>query len=206
MQLRRLFSRPLFSLHCQQRFYAKNNENGSELVHFYDVEKGEGECLKQLLPMNKADFRFGISLIDQLPRRYPRLLPEAVIGWSNYATPETVHQDFHEQAAFLRFLHTALARFVDKGDDEGLQVRARQFKSGWMHIADERALPVVNRTPDPDDIVGLCLVRDGRIVPGSYQAMPTHRLFTHIGEFQLPAAIHAFIVAHLHEKLCNANK
>jgi hypothetical protein len=186
------------------RQFTKDN-NGNELIHFYDLER-DAEGLRQLLPTNTFDFRFAISLIDRLPHRYPRLLPEAIVGWSNYSTPETVHQDFYEQAAFLRFLHHTLSVFVDAGGDDGLRARARQFKSGWMHIADERALPVVNRTPDPDDIVGLCLVRDGRIVPKTYQAMPTHRLFTHIGEFQLPAAIHAFVLQHLQEKLDNANK
>lgn len=189
-----------------QRFYAKNNDNGSDLVHFYNLEHGEGECIKQLMPISRTYFRFAISLVDQLPHKYARLVPEAIVGWSNYATPETAHQDFHEQAAFLRFLHTTLGRFVDMGGDEGLRIRARQFKSGWMHIADERALPVVNRTPDPDDIVGLCLVRDGQIVKGSYQAMPTHRLFTHIGEFQLPGAIHSYVLAQLYDKLDDANK
>jgi hypothetical protein len=172
---------------------------GEQSVHFYNTEE-HGDWLRPLLPAFpkgavRRDYRYGVSLVTRLERfRTGRVPPEAIVGWTNAPDEARVHQDFWEQTAFVDFLHEHIGQFVDGGGDEALRARAQAYHSGWMAIGDERALAPLNRTPDPDDIFGMILVRDGHVVRGSYQPMPMHRLFTHIGAFQLPAGLHGFVL------------
>lgn len=66
------------------------------------------------------------------------------------------------------------------------QQLAKAYGDGWMPIVDGRSISMFARTPEPDDIMAMILVRDGSIVPGSIQRMPTHRLLTVNGLFRLP--------------------
>jgi hypothetical protein len=205
-----------FNIKLQRKTYSKEADGSSEskneegLVHFYSLDDEVlGKLLKPLIPVGDKDpaktFRYGASLISQL-QNYKSLIPESIIGWTNSTTPESVHLDFREQSAFLKFLHNTIATYVDNYERcQYLRTKAKLFKSGWMHIEDERALIPLGRTPDPDDIIGYCLVRDGKIIPGSYQAMPTHRLFSHLGEFRLPDPIYRFVLSKLIERLERAN-
>lgn len=72
-------------------------------------------------------------------------------------------------------------------DSPYFKALAHTWHSGWMHIADGRTLAAFGRCPEPDDILATVLLEDGRMVPGSIQEMPTHRLLTVNGLFQLPA-------------------
>jgi hypothetical protein len=126
-------------------------------------------------------------------------VPESIVGWTNLNDCDNVYKDFVEQPSFVSFLHATMAQWIDAGGDEGLRGRAVIYRQGWMHIGDERALAPVYRAPDPDDIVGVCLVKEGEVVCGSYQPMPTHRLFNHIGQFLLPQAMRLLLM----DKLIN---
>lgn len=66
---------------------------------------------------------------------------------------------------------------------------ARTQPDGWMPITDGRMPWLFSRTPEPDDIFGMVLVQNHKIVPGTFQPMPTHRLLTINGLFQLPAEV-----------------
>ncbi|KAI7905941.1 uncharacterized protein BX663DRAFT_498196 [Cokeromyces recurvatus] len=54
-----------------------------------------------------------------------------------------------------------------------------------MHINDERDPPAWGRINFPEDIVGSVELNAGKIKEGTYQPMPTHRLVTSKGLFQL---------------------
>lgn len=54
-----------------------------------------------------------------------------------------------------------------------------------MHINDERNPPAWGRISFPEDIIGSVQLDKGTIVPGTYQPMPTHRMVTNDGLFQL---------------------
>lgn len=64
----------------------------------------------------------------------------------------------------------------------------------WLHIADERNPPPWGRIPYPEDIIGTVLVNNGVIQPETYQEMPTHRLVTSNGIFQLSEPLRQCIV------------
>lgn len=37
-------------------------------------------------------------------------------------------------------------------------------------------MPALNRIPDPEDILGCVMVEGGKILPNTYQSMPTYRV------------------------------
>jgi hypothetical protein len=43
---------------------------------------------------------------------------------------------------------------------------------------DKRVTPALGRIPDPEDIIGTVLVRDGKVVKGTYEPMPSYRVVT----------------------------
>lgn len=55
----------------------------------------------------------------------------------------------------------------------------------------------VGRIPETEDIIGSVLVREHKILPETYQAMPTYRLVTPMG----PMKLSAFLLEKLRERL-----
>ncbi|ORZ34972.1 hypothetical protein BCR44DRAFT_1374628, partial [Catenaria anguillulae PL171] len=104
-------------------------------------------------------------------------------------TPRT----FRANPGFVDLLHATLREHAHL--DPELVALAEHQKIGWLHLADARNPPPWGRIPDPDDIVGSVLIGDnGKIVPGSYQRMPTHRLVSGQGLFVLSAYLHGKLV------------
>ncbi|RKP10889.1 hypothetical protein THASP1DRAFT_12196, partial [Thamnocephalis sphaerospora] len=64
---------------------------------------------------------------------------------------------------------------------------------------DERNPAPWGRIPDAEDIIGSVEVRDGLILPGSFQPMPVHRLVSSNGVFLLSKPLQATLLARLHE-------
>ncbi|KAI8903123.1 hypothetical protein EDD86DRAFT_175729, partial [Gorgonomyces haynaldii] len=69
-------------------------------------------------------------------------------------------------------------------------------KVGHLNINDQRMPPLWGRVNDPEDILGTSLIKDGKLVPKSFEPMPTHRILSTNGLFQL--------TPFLHEKLLKA--
>ena len=57
------------------------------------------------------------------------------------------------------------------------------------------------RIPDPDDIIGSCFVKDGLLVPETYQRMPSHRILSHLGPFQLSPSFFDKLCEELYKRL-----
>ncbi|CAG8692189.1 20766_t:CDS:2, partial [Dentiscutata erythropus] len=115
----------------------------------------------------------------------------SVIGWLPFQTdvPKLEIGNFRENNKFIKFLHQVIADNVANADPQ-LQALANLFllfsePISWLHIADIRDPAPWGRIPYPEDIFGMVLVKDGLIVPGTYQPMPTHRILTTKGLFML---------------------
>ncbi|CAG8656134.1 708_t:CDS:2, partial [Dentiscutata heterogama] len=110
----------------------------------------------------------------------------SVIGWVPFQTgvPKLEIGNFRENNKFIKFLHQMIADNVADADPQ-LQALAKYHQNGWLHIADIRDPAPWGRIPYPEDIFGMVLVKDGQIVPGTYQPMPTHRILTTKGLFML---------------------
>jgi hypothetical protein len=76
----------------------------------------------------------------------------------------------------------------------GLQAEARRQHTGWLYVIDART-PTPAREVPAYDIIGAFEVREGTVVPQSYQPNGNHRLFSSNGLFKLDST--------LHEKLMN---
>ncbi|KAF9097922.1 hypothetical protein BGX23_007628 [Mortierella sp. AD031] len=73
----------------------------------------------------------------------------------------------------------------------------QQQLEGWTHIADYRNPAPYGRIPLPEDIFGSVQIVDGVIRPESYQRMPSHRIVSSLGLFQLSDHLHERLVHHL---------
>ncbi|CAG8464206.1 20846_t:CDS:2 [Racocetra persica] len=120
----------------------------------------------------------------------------SVIGWVPFQTgvPKLMVGNFKENNNFIKFLHQVIADNVADADPQ-LQALAKYQQNGWLHVADVR-------DPAPwEDIFGMVQVKDGLIIPGTYQPMPTHRILTAKGLFMLNIPFHKKLLEKL-SKIC----
>ncbi|KAJ3085230.1 hypothetical protein HK102_000197, partial [Quaeritorhiza haematococci] len=82
-------------------------------------------------------------------------------------------------------------------EDEVVQAMAYNQRDGWLNIGDERVFMPYGRVPDPEDIIGGLRIKDGFVVPGTFERMPTHRLVTINGLFRLTEFMHGKLVEQL---------
>ncbi|KAJ3023406.1 hypothetical protein HKX48_003323 [Thoreauomyces humboldtii] len=82
-------------------------------------------------------------------------------------------------------------------NNEGIKGLAMYQKTGYLNINDERTFAPFGRVSDPEDILGTCLLEEGEIVEGSYERMPTHRIVSGGGLFQLSEFIHEKLLERL---------
>ncbi|KAG0204030.1 hypothetical protein BGX28_003909 [Mortierella sp. GBA30] len=73
----------------------------------------------------------------------------------------------------------------------------QQQLEGWTHIADYRNPAPYGRIPLPEDIFGSVQIVDGVIQPSTYQRMPSHRIVSSNGLFQLSEYLHEKLVQRL---------
>lgn len=99
---------------------------------------------------------------------------------------------FQENPAFVRFMHDRIAEFGLI--DGNLGAAASRQGDGYLYIVDLRTPEGPMGNVPTEDIIGAFGVERGRIVPGSYRKMDTHRLMTANGLVQLPPALHVFLV------------
>ncbi|KNE66015.1 hypothetical protein AMAG_10292 [Allomyces macrogynus ATCC 38327] len=137
-----------------------------------------------------ATGRVAVSLVSKAG------LAHAVVGWTRTPTSNGADlrpADFAENPAFVAHLHKVLKDHAH--EDKDLIALAKHQKIGWMHVADQRNPPPWGRIPDPDDIIGsVQLDGEGKIQAHSYQPMPTHRIVSNHGLFQLSPFLHEKLV------------
>ncbi|KIK01018.1 hypothetical protein K443DRAFT_99429 [Laccaria amethystina LaAM-08-1] len=111
--------------------------------------------------------------------------------------------DFRENPMFLPVLHESNKAALRNDMDEIWINGAMQIQQGWMHIhgiqnfwfrrttwkltslVDQRNIPALGRVGDPDDIIATVLVENSKILPETYQPMPSYRICTSDGVLQL---------------------
>jgi len=86
---------------------------------------------------------------------------------------------------FLPVLHESNKAALRNDVDEIWINGAMQIQQGWMHIHDQRNIPALGRVGDPDDIIATVLVENSKILPETYQPMPSYRICTSDGVLQL---------------------
>lgn len=112
-----------------------------------------------------------------------------IIGWKSSTSldPESLHIGFRDNPAMKDQIYEIIKSNLINSDY--YKSLASCWPDGHMHIADGRVLTAFGRTPEPDDILATVLVREGKMILSSLQQMPTHRLLTVNGLFELPAEL-----------------
>ncbi|KAF8931037.1 hypothetical protein BGZ58_007843 [Dissophora ornata] len=102
---------------------------------------------------------------------------------------------FTENGAFNNVLHAVIQQNLDK--DPMVETVLHQQSEGWTHIVDYRNPAPYGRIPSSEDIFGSVQIVDGVIQPSTYQRMPSHRIVSGDGLFQLSEYLHEKLVHHL---------
>ena len=100
--------------------------------------------------------------------------------------------NFRPNKRFVDLLHRVVAEHAPYS--KGLQAAARQQGTGWVFLIDARTRTPGGEVP-PHDIIGAFEVRDGEVVPGSYQVNANHRIFSSDGLFKLEPTLHEQLMA-----------
>ncbi|KAI9009474.1 hypothetical protein BC832DRAFT_516991, partial [Gaertneriomyces semiglobifer] len=95
---------------------------------------------------------------------------------------------FVENAEFGDLVHKVIEENIL--EDEEMQAAAKYQKVGFLNINDQRVYVPWGRVSDAEDILGTVRLSDGAIVPSTYERMPTHRLVSGNGLFQLTEFLH----------------
>jgi len=114
----------------------------------------------------------------------------APLGQGERITPT----NFVRNRVFVDFLHAVIARAAP--EQPGLQAEARRLGNGWVYVFDARTRTPGGPVP-PHDIVGAFEVKDGAVVPGSYQPNANHRILSEDGFFRLEPGLQQALLREL---------
>ncbi|PVF96935.1 hypothetical protein CPB86DRAFT_735811 [Serendipita vermifera] len=151
---------------------------------------------------------FAISYLDEAPAT---IHSSTILGTLPAFEKESEQEepginDFKENSLFLELMHDTIKKALQEEGDEVITAEAVKRGSGWLHIQDERNVPPLGRIGDPDDIIASVMVENGKILPETYQRMPSYRLFTADGPPQLSRGLAQRLQAALQAQLREESK
>ncbi|KAF9318233.1 hypothetical protein BG003_011627 [Podila horticola] len=144
---------------------------------------------------------YALSFLPTAPHNHQvigylkQTLPQRDLPHLREGEPLIKPSNFTENEAFSKVLHEVIKTHLAK-DPMVVSVLQQQLE-GWTHVADYRNPAPYGRIPLPEDIFGSVQIVDGIILPHTYQRMPTHRIVSSLGLFQLSDYLHAKLVERL---------
>jgi hypothetical protein len=118
---------------------------------------------------------------------------EAIAGFLVGAPPTT--ETFRPNPRFIEFMHQVIR--TSAPFDLDLRAAAREQKNGWVYIIDLRTPEGPQGQVPAEDIIGAFQVRNGEIIPDSYEANDRHHVFSRRGLVSLPPSLRAAFFARL---------
>ncbi len=106
------------------------------------------------------------------------LPPQAILGRLSrpLQTGEAITPSiFQSNKAFVVFMHEVIDRLAPTTPSFPLQ--ATSIYKGWLYLIDQRTPTPEGNVPF-EDIVGAFEIEDGKVVSGSYQPNPKHRILS----------------------------
>jgi len=93
---------------------------------------------------------------------------------------------------FIDFMHEVIRASAPL--EAGLRQAAAEQKAGWVYVIDLRTPDGPQGTVPAEDIIGAFAVRDGELLPESYQPNSKHLVLTKDGPVQLPQSLKEALV------------
>ena len=117
-----------------------------------------------------------------------------ILGWipASYTDiPLNSPSHFRDNPAFIKALNdTVQQEYQHSQDVKDLALSlSKDQPSGWVHLSDTRSVPPLNRTSDPEDIIGSILVEHGE--PIKAEPSMTYRVLSSAGICRPPNDIFA---------------
>ncbi|KAF9208219.1 hypothetical protein BGZ49_009439 [Haplosporangium sp. Z 27] len=145
---------------------------------------------------DKQSFKYALSFLPAFPKN-----DREVVGYLGYDKNNDLKiepNNFIENESFNTFLHSIIKDNLDK--DPSITSVLQLQLDGWTHVADLRNPAPYGRIPAPEDIFGSVQILDGVIQPSTYQKMPSHRIVSSNGLFQLSEYLHEKLLDRLKNK------
>ena len=119
---------------------------------------------------------------------------EAITGFLVGDPPTT--ENFRSNPRFIEFMHQVIR--TSAPFDPDLLAAAREQRNGWVYIIIDLRAPEGPQGQVPaEDIIGAFQVRNGEIIPDSYEANDRHHVFSTRGLVSLPPSLRAAFFARL---------
>ncbi|KAF9132206.1 hypothetical protein BGW39_000641 [Mortierella sp. 14UC] len=171
-------------------FSTTSSTSTRDIQREWDENMEQGRQLFAMAPLAS----YALSFLPTFPQHNRQ-----VVGYISHHPEASDLQikpnKFTENEAFNSVLHAVIQKNL--ADDPLVQSVLQQQLEGWTHIADYRNPAPYGRIPLPEDIFGSVQIVDGVIQPDSYQRMPSHRIVSSLGLFQLSDYLHERLVHHL---------
>lgn len=130
------------------------------------------------------------------------LAPEAIVGvLSRPLQPDEpiTPEMFARNPVFVEFLHEVIAR--NGPTQPGVLAEAKRLGNGFVVVVDRRT-PTPEGPVPPEDIIGFFKIDSGKVVEGSYQRSPNHRILSANGFFRLDPGLHKCLLKDLAARNC----
>ncbi|KAG0047055.1 hypothetical protein BGZ83_007798 [Gryganskiella cystojenkinii] len=146
-------------------------------------------------PKSNLQSNYALSFLPTFPKHNRQ-----IVGYLSHNPTSTSElsvkpNKFTENEAFNTVLHYVIQSNLQK--DPMVEMVLQQQLEGWTHIADYRNPAPYGRIPLPEDIFGSVQIVNGVIDPSTYQRMPSHRIASSNGLFQLSDYLHDHLVKYL---------
>ncbi|KAF9189152.1 hypothetical protein BGZ51_009818 [Haplosporangium sp. Z 767] len=143
----------------------------------------------------KAHSTYALSFLPAFPKHNRQVIGFLSHNPSSDTELRAQPNKFTENEPFNTILHATIQEHLSK--DPMVESVLQQQLEGWTHIADYRNPAPYGRIPLPEDIFGSVQIVDGVIQPSTYQRMPSHRIVSSNGLFQLSDYLHEKLVHRL---------
>jgi hypothetical protein len=100
--------------------------------------------------------------------------------------------NFIANKVFIDFMQKIIS--VEALKDSKFQAAAVKQQAGWLYIIDNRVADLEREETAPEDILGVFEIKEGQIVPNSYQPNENYLIFGNNGLMQLPGSLHEALI------------
>jgi hypothetical protein len=165
-------------------------DNRDELEKFFEKFRAVSPVPVEEVSNEVKRLRVLSSLSPEQVEEVGSLRGEAILGFIDGEILSLEY--FIPNKVFKEFIQKLIA--VEAPKDSELQAAALTKQEGQLYIIDNRVAKLEREATSSEDILGVFEIKDGQIVPNSYQPNENYLIFGNNGLMQLPASLHEALI------------
>jgi hypothetical protein len=168
-------------------------DDSNELERFFEKFRAVSPVSVEEVSNELKRLRVLSSLSPEQVEEIGSLKGEAILGFIDGEILSLEY--FRPNKVFKEFIQKVIA--VEAPKDSELQAAALAKREGQLYIIDNRVAELEREATSPEDILGVFEIKDGQIIPDSYQPNENYSIFGNNGLMQLPASLHEALISAL---------